>query len=247
MQVKLLLCVLIAFILLFFVPYCSLYKYIYVSCEKNNKAAQKVMKQFMKMVSRTKKIYAEEYRTIIIPFNSGDTPGLINMSTSFRNAPIVFKPVWGYHFARNPEAFKVAFMHSVGHELGHWTDIKKDPHFSKRPKEEKEFFLWVREIRNDFEGIKILEKHNPNVTHNQIIHAIECKANAPVIDLKAKKSKEKQFGCRNSYRDHPEWGVRLQMLACGQFSKDIIERIADIAECRNMDYIREVVELYFCE
>ena len=228
------------------IQYMSLFLYVHKGCKDQNKTTRKTMKQFLKMISKTKKLYETEYKAIIIPFNFGDTPGLINMATSVPKAPVVFKPVWGYHFARNSDIFGIAFMHSVGHELGHWSDIKRGPGFSDRPKEEKEFFLWVREIRNDFEGINILERHVPNVTRDQIINAIDCKANAPVIEFKPiKKKKQNRRG--NSYRDHPEWGLRLQMLKCGQFSKEIIRKIADEAECKNAEYIREVVKMYFPE
>lgn len=242
-----LLSILLGVFLLLFTPYLSLYLYTYTGCEKRFIATLKTMQQFLKMVSNVKRVYAKEYHVKIFPLNSGDIPGLINMGTSFSKAPVVFKPVWGYHFARNPEVFSIAFIHSVGHELGHWTDIKKGSKFNKRPTEEKEFFLWVREIRNDFEGISILERYYPNITRNQIIDAIECKANAPVIDLKPKKKKEKQNRQSGSYRDHPEWDFRLQIIKCGQFSEEVIKKIADKAECTNADYVQEVVRMYFCE
>lgn len=243
--ILILLCLLVVVVILFVIPYLSLYNYIYEGCGKNKKMSKKTMEQFLDMVIKTKKLYTKEYKTIIIPFRFGDTPGLINMATSIPKAPILFKPVWGYHFARNSEVFSIAFMHSVGHELGHWTDIKNGAKFNKRPKEEKEFFLWVREIRNDFEGISILERCCPNISRNQIINAIECKANAPVIDLKPKKKKEKLTKLGNSYRDHPEWDFRLQIIRSGHFNKDVIKQIADKANCKNTNYVQKIIKMYF--
>ena len=245
---KILVCIFIALFLVS-LSYVSLYIYIYVGldCKINFIDTLKKTKEFLTMVSNIRKLYKKEGKVIIFPLIFGNTPGLINMATSFPKAPVIYKPVWGYHYAQNPEVFSIAFMHSVGHEIGHWTDIKKGRDFSKRTKEEKEFFCWVREIRNDFEGINILERHCPNIRRSQIINAIECKANAQVINLKSKKKKCKQNRRKNSYHDHPDWDFRLQVIKCGQFNQDVIRKIADKSGCTNTDFVLKVIRMYFCK
>lgn len=153
----------------------------------------------------------------------------LSMGTAVKLNVIYYSPIWIYLVATNPHTWGIAFLHSVGHEFNHRYDAKKGKGFIFRSKEERRFFNWLQEVRNDFWGFYCVHHFYPSYSRKTILNAIEKKAE--FYDKAKKKGKYETTS-------HPSWKLRVALLKkYNTYCEEVIEEIAKAAGCTNQEYI----------
>ena len=164
----------------------------------------------------------------------------LTMRTSFRCTKlIIYSPVWIYRAAVGScdamaDLWKIAFMQSVGHELGHQFDKRKGFGFCFRKKTNKRLFRWLREIQCDFYSLRFLADEFDDYDSDLVLAAVGAKA---LI-----------YTERNGDRatnSHPTWVMRREIMTyASELSKDIIDLVADAAGCTDRAFIEKMYVLY---
>lgn len=177
---------------------------------------------------------AEMHFTHFYPCNKLNELG---MATSYKALRLIaYAPVWVYLVTTRPRLWSIAFMQSVGHEFNHRFDAKKGKRFYFRSKEERRFYYWLREVRNDFEGVSFVKCFYPQYARKTILNAVEKKGE---FYDKGKKPSQRES------MTHPSWHMRVALLKkYDAFSLDVVEEVARAAGCKNRDYIIELLEAY---
>lgn len=146
---------------------------------------------------------------------------------------IVYSGVWIEKLLTGAPIWKIAFMESIGHEIGHRKDIKQNILFYLRPKCERKFFYWTREVLNDYRGIAFVNEFYPEHSRKTILNAVKKKAKA--YDSSKKKK---------SYFTHPTWAFRLELQnRYESFSEKVVYAIAKKAGCENKAFVAEIAKL----
>ena len=131
--------------------------------------------------------------------------------------------------------WRLALTHSVGHEIGHFADIKKGILFYFRKKVNKKFFYWTNEIRCDYNGVWYTARFT-DANRDEIIDAVQIKAN--------KYNKQNR---KAKYFKHPQWDFRTKMLIkYPKITKETIREIADHAGCKDEKFIQKVIKKVLC-
>ena len=190
---------------------------------------------------KTYKIKGKTRCIFILPVNIIEKQKL-NCSSIGLVHLIAYRPVWLLHFGKNPDVWKHAFIQTVGHELGHWFDVRKTPFlYWCRPKLSKELFCWVREVRNDFWSLKFLKENwGDDYCKKQTLEIMTIKASIydPTI-----LNNQHEVVAKNKvkFRTHPSWSLRLDLLnEYDEFSSEVIDDIAASIGCKDENLIRKL-------
>jgi hypothetical protein len=155
---------------------------------------------------------------------------------------IVMSPSWiAFLSGATPEdelIWEVAFLHSVGHELGH--QFEKPSVFGvpvRRTAEERKLFCWLREVDCDLYGIRFIKKHFSHYSEEAVLNAVDVKI--------ARYTAEN--GDVEGVR-HPTWAVRRDIMANNtDINAEIIEMLVRESKCKNQDFIDAMYKLYGVE
>lgn len=144
---------------------------------------------------------------------------------------IKFGPVWIYLIAVSPRLSELAFVQSVGHEIGHRFDWKKGKGFYFRPAAERRLFYWLQEIKSDFWGVDFTIKNYEGVSRKTILNAVGKKAERYIKERK-----------RKECMSHPSWELRCKLLKehnC--FDEEVVRKVAKAAGCdMNSDWVKHM-------
>lgn len=154
----------------------------------------------------------------------------VNANSGIRiSRKIYYKETWINKLINKDEYWRIAFLHTIGHEIGH---KDREPIGTIIYTNKGRFRNWVRECRADFYGIQFVEKEY-GITKNKILKAIKLK-----IDYNAPDEYAKQ----KSYLGHPSWNLRFKLLTeYMNFNEDVIRYIAKEAGITDEKYIKKVI------
>lgn len=205
---------------------------------------EEILSEFYDVIKeiKTYKVERNKLCALILPINVGPEKHKLNCSSIRLVHLVAYRPVWLLHFGSNPEVWKRAFIQTVGHELGHWFDVRKTPFlYWCRPKLSKELFCWVREVRNDFWSLKFLKENwGDDYCKKQTLEIMTIKASIydPTI-----LNNQHEVVAKNKvkFRTHPSWSLRLDLLnEYDEFSSEVIDDIAASIGCKDENLIRKL-------
>lgn len=159
----------------------------------------------------------------------------LNANAGLLWPPIIsYTPSWISKVISEDPQWRIAFLHTMGHEIGH-RDHEPKPRFSlaKTPSAKTLFVNYVRECRCDFYGMEFMRIEYPQYTREDIILAKEKEAN------EIAKFADNTKGTNST---HPNWSFRLDLLKTYNcFDKTVVERIATETHFTNQQYIDELI------
>jgi hypothetical protein len=205
---------------------------------KRNKELKRISSELNISVKRIKKICEsisqsfEKYDVrVIFKWNVFDTTETLNACSGFRfSKGIYIKLTWIKKLMNKDVNWKIAFLHTIGHELGH---KDREPFFSIFYTKKGRFRNWVRECRADFYGLQFVQEEYV-LTKNNVLKAIELK-----IDYNAPDEYAKQ----KSDFTHPSWNLRFKLLSeYMNFNQDVIRCIAKEAGVTDEKYIKKMIK-----
>ncbi|MEQ2782462.1 hypothetical protein AAAU52_04980 [Blautia hansenii] len=190
-----------------------------ISVEQINKICESILQEFKKYDAR-----------VICNWGGFDTTETLNVCSRLRfSKRIDIKSTWIKKLLDKKEYWEIAFLHTIGHELGH---KDKEPIFSILHTKKGRFRNWVRECRADFYGLQFVQKEYA-FTRNEVLKAIELK-----IDYNAPDEYAKQ----KSDFIHPNWNLRFQLLSdYRNFNQDAIRYIAKEVGITDEKYIKKMI------
>lgn len=185
----------------------------------------------------------------------------LNACTLKPTRTIAYSPLWIFLCTAdmfcNRDDWRIAFMQSVGHELGHQFDKRKDFLFGLRHSyEERRLFYWLREVACDIYSLGFMAKQFPCFVSRF----------RGALDLKIWKYMNQMTGKEKFFR-HPTWAIRKKVIfefalakdpvrnprLCESskiikgLTKEIIDFLANEAGCTNEKYIKKMYKLYNIE
>ena len=152
--------------------------------------------------------------------------------TSYKKMRLItYAPMWIYLIATKSLLWHIAFLQSVGHEFAHRKDAAKGKGFYRRSKEEKRFYYWLREVRCDFEGVRMVLDYfdSKHWSRKTVVSAVKKKS-GKYIALSKKGDK--------ATMSHPSWALRVALLKQHEeFNEEVVAAVAKAAGCTNEAYI----------
>lgn len=203
-----------------------------VEPKKEKNQSKKIRRDFYALLSEIKSDCKKKNKICvkILPVNLINPKNDLGFSgTPFCLRTIAYTPVAIKHYAINPPIWKIAIVQSIGHEIAHWWDIRRNKFHKEQPKESQHFFYWVHEVRCDFYGVNFAMSFDGDYSREEIITAIEKKAEV------YKQNSDYKPGHR---KRHPSWEFRLEMLRSHtSFDEEVIKAIKQAAECNDDTYV----------
>lgn len=144
---------------------------------------------------------------------------------------IMVSASWIEKLSSKDSEWKVAFYHTIGHELAH---KMKEPQAIYESNPKARFVNWTRECRADFYGIRFVEKHDLIQERIEVINAIKMKA----------RTNTQGFTKDYSNSTHPTWRLRCDLIDDNnEFGAKAIVHISKNAEYDEADEISKMIEL----
>lgn len=145
---------------------------------------------------------------------------------------ITYSPIWIVKVITEGKTWENAFLQTIGHEIGHFYDIKRGLAFYFLKKNNKKFYYWMREICCDYYGVAFVKKFYPPISREEILAAVTEKSKIYV----SQNNNQKGIG-------HPSWDVRLKVLyEHTLIDQEVIKYIAKESNCNDEKYINNVVK-----
>lgn len=176
--------------------------------------------------SRGVKIYIE-------PVYFPERINQLAIGTPKNNMPLIAYSSFWLEKVTSP-LWEMAFVQSVGHELGHRFDLPSDEINGKSEPDKMRFFCWVRECRCDFYGIHFAKAMYLQCTRDDIIEAVVEKSEVykPTEEERAKPTE-----------DHPSWNFRIYLATKYlQFNAETVREIAEEAGYKDRKYIEVLAQ-----
>ena len=156
---------------------------------------------------------------------------MLNANAGFLWVPIIcYTPSWISKVVSNDSKWKIAFLHTLGHEMGH-----RDHEPCLRfwfPTKKTRFINHVREFRCDFYGMEFMKAEYPQYTRDQII-----KAKMEETKELKRMGKDTAKGCAS----HPSWDLRIMLLESYEsFDESVIRCIAETIGFDDQRYIERM-------
>lgn len=209
-----------------------------LTCQNTNLSKKEVKKRIRGFVDEVKNRCKSELGLSIkiLPIYQISKHKELGFGTAVKMLRIVtYSPIWIEKILTSQKLWKLSFVQSVGHEIGHRRDLSRGVFFLVKNLNDRKFFLWVREVRCDYFGLEFASQVCPLCSRGEILEAIQVKA-----DEYAAQS----LGKKNKNYTHPSWKIRLKILRTYEnFNEDVIRFIAKEAGCINAEYISKIVSL----
>lgn len=207
------------------------------ACEKrlSNEA---VTKEFLSLCKEVEACCVRKSIKIwgIKPWHLSGEKEKLNANAGFSWLPIIsYTPSWISKVISDDPQWKVAFLHTMGHEMGH-RNREPSPRYSftANPSPKTCFVNYVRECRCDFYGMEFMKAEYPQYTREEVILAKEKEAE----DIERHNN-----GVERVSSTHPTWTFRLELLrtyTC--FDQAVIQRIAKETGFGDQRFIDSMVD-----
>lgn len=163
---------------------------------------------------------------------------------------------WAYYVCINdcPDT-EIAFLMTIGHELGHkkkdLVPRKLSKSISNIAESEKIFIRWVREVYCDFYGLKKI--HNGDINKFDISTNIKIAYIKNELQLKGCSEEICNRAADKDTMNHPSWNKRKKYIYHRKFNEELLHHIAgdvieftkcDIEQNRQKELISAIWEFY---
>lgn len=215
--------------------------YYYKNCRKNVEMVKKLAESRALTFSALKKEYRKALKPIEkhcwecgcrlkIFVNYFEAPNFLNGNATIYRV-IFVSPAWIPKLLSGDKKWECAFVHEVGHELGH---KMHEPICGLFDIPKHRFRNWVRECRADFYGITFAQKVYPDISREKINDIIRMKRIEKHPDLEEGMS----VGCKT----HPSPVFRQRMIdEYSGFGEEVVREIAKEAGVTDEKYIRRMI------
>ena len=226
-------------VILWGIPLCFIINTLIIICFvikaaiENNISILEVIHRCKEALCDSRAFYRnEKAHALILIFQYELSIDKINANSAIPGIVLV-KPKWIDFLAKKEPDWRLAFLHTMGHELGH---KRKEPAPLRDKTEKARFTNWVRECRADFFGIEFVlrnvKKAKQPIKRKDIIEAVKLKA----------KEYTKNGDHSDLYRQ-PYWHIRCDLVEhIPQFNKKVIEKIAELSGFDDDSYIFELAD-----
>lgn len=231
-----------------------------VAAGKTHKEIKEEFRKIEKETMAACKEYSKLYFLNKLCYRTDDLTNLV--ACTFKpTRTIAYSPIWIFLCTGDTDwknhDWRIAFRQSVGHELGHQFDKRKDFLFRLRHSyEERRLFYWLREVACDIYSLGFMADQFPCT--------IVTLENA--LNLKIAKYTEQMTGKEKFYK-HPTWDIRKKVIfefaivadtrvkemgvnyhwqsrIVKGLTKEIVDFLAEEAGCKNKKYIEKMYKLY---
>lgn len=187
--------------------------------------ARKLKKKIPKNYKeRLKEIVAEANSPVKICFSWAKDGGSHVLNATACKKMLLFNAEWATRLILfDTTETRNSFRLTVGHELTHLDGDIKIRHCKKN---DKKFLAWIHEVHADFGGAQKMCKNKRELA----VAGIEYKQ-------KLKKSDKDRYS-------HPSWEKRLYYIRHYDFSKELLEVLANDTGCNNRELIQKVYDYY---